>query len=266
MKEKQKLLLFTDSLFVEFAQKTELKFKSGDVNILEQSFSEIQREQIAVQLKSLKTELTMLQMQFQLLLQSEIKYIPTAVSFKATLNNLTSDKQNNHPELQLMQQQVEISKTEVSLERQKLLPDLSFGFATQSMLGINHNRFNYYQLGLGIPLFSQGQRTIAKAAKSKITIAENEYKFKEASFDTFLQQSWNEYQNNIEIADNYEKKQLPKAKLILETSKKRLQTGDIDYLEWVVLTNQAVKIQSVYIESLDNLNLSIIELNYLTSN
>ncbi|NMH24874.1 CusA/CzcA family heavy metal efflux RND transporter [Flavobacterium solisilvae] len=265
LKEKQRLLLFTDSLFVEFAQKTELKFKSGDVNILEQSFSEIQREQIAVQLKSLKTELTMLEMQFQLLLQSEIKYIPIAASFKAELNNLTSDKQN-HPELQLMQQQVEISKTEASLERQKLLPDLSFGFATQSMLGINDNRFNYYQLGLGIPLFSQGQRTISKAAKSKITIAENEYKRKEASFGTFLQQSWNEYQNNIEIADNYEKKQLPKAKLILETSKKRLQTGDIDYLEWVVLTNQAVKIQSDYIESLDNLNRSIIELNYLTSN
>lgn len=263
LQEKQKILNYTDSLFVDFANKSQLRFKAGDSDILEQSFTEIQREQIAVQLKSLNNELEVLQIQFQLLLQSETKYIPEANSPKAVLKTLSLENSNQHPELKLSEQEIKISQAASALERNKLLPDLNFGFTSQSMLGINDNRFNYYQIGIGIPLFTQGQRANARASKVKISLAENDYKLKEAQFITLLQQSIDNYQTSLEVIENYEQKQLPKALLIIEASKKQLQSGNIDYLQWIILVNQAVKIQSEYTEALNHLNQTIINLNYL---
>jgi len=263
--EKQKILNYTDSLFVDFTTKSQLRLQAGDSDILEQSFSEIQREQIAVQLKALQNELTVLQMQFQLLLQSETLYIPETTSPKAMLKTLILDDYKQHPELKLSEQEIKISQAELGLEKSKLLPDLNFGFTSQSMLGINDNRFNYYQVGIGIPLFTKGQRASARAAKTKVNLTENEYQLKEIQFKTRVQQSWNNYQTSLEVVENYEQKQLPKSLLIMDASKKQLQSGNIDYLQWIILVNQAVKIQSDYTESLDNLNQTIINLNYLTA-
>jgi cobalt-zinc-cadmium resistance protein CzcA len=265
LNEKQKRLQFTDSLFVDFSKKSQLRLQAGDSDIVEQSFSEIQREQIAIQLKSLQNELAVLQMQFQLLLQSETLFLPTTNSPKAILKIQALEHSNQHPELQLSEQKIKISEADAALESSKLLPDLNFGFTSQSMLGINSDRFNYYQMGIGIPLFTVGQRANVKAAKTKINLAKNSYELRNVQFATLLQQSWTTYQTNLEVIDNFEKKQLPKSLLILEASKKQLQTGNIDYLQWTILVNQAVKIQLDYADALHNLNQAIINLNYLTS-
>ncbi|TDS56965.1 CusA/CzcA family heavy metal efflux RND transporter [Myroides indicus] len=260
--EKQKILTYTDSLLSDFAQKSQLRLQAGESNILEQSFSEVQKEQLTMQLKSLNNELSALEIQFQLLLQSEIKYIPKANSLKASLNKTILE--NTPPELQLAQQKIKANEAEANLEKSKLWPDLSLGLTSQSMLGINDNRFNSFQIGIGIPLFSNGQRTSAKAAKIKVQLAENDYKLKRNQFEALLQQSWKEYETHLEIVDNYEQKLLPQAQIILEVSEKQLQTGNIDYLQWIILVNQAVKVQSDYAEVIENLNRAIINLNYLT--
>jgi cobalt-zinc-cadmium resistance protein CzcA len=46
------------------------------------------------------------------------------------------------------------------------------------MKNINNNRFNSVQVGVGIPLFTKGQRALAKAAEAKIAISENQYREK----------------------------------------------------------------------------------------
>lgn len=265
LQEKQKILNYTDSLFADFTAKSQLRLQTGDSDILEQSFSEVQREQVAIQLKSLNNEWAVLRMQFQLLLQSEIQYFPTTHSPKAILKTAYLENSNEHPELKLYEQEIKIGQAEASLEKSKLLPDLNFGFTSQSMLGINHNRFNYYQVGVGIPLFTKGQRANAKAAKTKISLAENDYKLREAQLTTLFKQTKDDYQTHLQVIENYEQKQLPKALLILNASKKQLQSGNIDYLQWIILVNQAVKIQSDYTEALDHLNQTIINLNYLTA-
>ena len=50
--------------------------------------------------------------------------------------------------------------------------------------------------------------------------------------------------------------------LILETANKQFINGEINYLDWVMLTNQAINIQSNYLDAIKNLNESIIQINY----
>jgi len=44
-----------------------------------------------------------------------------------------------------------------------------------------------------------------------------------------------------------------------------METGEIDYLDWVILVNQAVKTKADYIDQLERLNQISAELNFLIS-
>jgi len=52
-------------------------------------------------------------------------------------------------------------------------------------------------------------------------------------------------------------------KIIFETANKQFISGEINYLDWVMLTNQAISIQSNYLDAIKNLNETIIQINYL---
>jgi cobalt-zinc-cadmium resistance protein CzcA len=60
-----------------------------------------------------------------------------------------------------------------------------------------------------------------------------------------------------------EEKALPNAKIIFETANKQFSNGEINYLEWAMLINQSIAIQSDYQDSLMRYNELGIEMIYL---
>ena len=64
----------------------------------------------------------------------------------------------------------------------------------------------------------------------------------------------------IEFSASY-----PNAILISETANRQFLGGDINYLDWVMLVNQALTIHNSYIDTINLYNESVIEWNYLTS-
>lgn len=266
LQEKKKVLEYISQLYHNFADKAALRLKKGEANILEESTAEIQKEQIKVQLNTLENDLNIVKLQLQLLLQSTISYQPVAE--KPIINiglQISEEMVQQHPELQYLQQQIKVSEAEVQLEKSRLLPDLLIGYTNQSMKNINNNRFNSVQVGVGIPLFTKGQRALAKAAQAKIAISENQYERKEIELKNRLNQQLGNYMNQQQIIQNYEQKQLPKSEIILKTAQKQMEVGEIDYLDWVLLVNQAVKTKADYIDQLEKLNQIGAELQFLIS-
>ena len=82
---------------------------------------------------------------------------------------------------------------------------------------------------------------------------------------TRLSQQMNNYTSQMKIVENYEQKQLPKSETLLKAAEKQMEAGEIDYLNWVILTNQAVKTKVDYIDSIEKLNETASELNFLLS-
>jgi cobalt-zinc-cadmium resistance protein CzcA len=266
LQEKKKVLLYISQLYHNFAEKAGLRLKKGEANILEESTAEIQNEQMNVQLNTLDNDLNMTKLQLQLLLQSEYPYQPVADRPVMDISLQSSEEAvKQHPELQALQQQIKVGEAEVQLEKSKLLPELLIGYTNQSMKNINNNRFNSVQVGVGIPLFTKGQRALAKAARAKIEISENQFHRKEIEFKNRLRQQLSNYINQQKIIENYEQKQLPKSEIILKTAQKQMEVGEIDYLNWVILVNQAVKTKADYIDQLERLNQIGAELNFLIS-
>lgn len=272
LKEKEKLLFKNDSIYAAFLSKANLRFTNGESNILEKTTAETQRGAIAIQLNQLEQDIELIKLQFMLLLNTTTHFIPTEASVKIDFN-LTNDSNlvNQHPFLKIIEQQKKMSVLNSKLEKSKLMPDLSIGYYNMTMNGAgadnnyynSSTRFQSVQVGLGIPLFFGSHRAKINASKINQHISENDYVIERNNLQLGYKSVIGQYQTNLETVNYFEKTALKNAKLIFETANKQFLNGELNYLEWVMLTNQAIGIQSNYLDAVKNLNETIIQINYL---
>ena len=274
LQQKQKILLQNDSVYASFLEKANLRFAKGESNILEKTTAETQRGQIALQLNQLKNDIEILQLQFQLLLNTTSVFIPSVdnpkMIFTAILDTSAIGK---HPTLQILQQQKEISAVKTQLEKSKLLPNLNIGYYNMSMMGTgadnlfynSSTRFNSVQFGLGVPLFFGSQKAKINSSKTLELISQNNYQIGLQTLNAEYQAAFKQYQTQLQTVKYFEETALKNANTITKTANQQFANGDINYLEWTMLINNAVSIQSNYTDAVKNLNQSIIQLSYLTS-
>ena len=274
LQQKQKILLQNDSVYASFLEKANLRFAKGESNILEKTTAETQRGQIAIQLNQLKSDIEILQLQFQLLLNTTTAFIPsnenTKLVFTAMLDTATV---SNHPEIKVLQQQKTISLVNTQLEKSKLFPNLSLGYSNQSIQGTGadnvlypkSSRFSAVQFGVGVPLFFGSQKAKINSSKTLELISENNYQLGLQTLKTEYQATFKQYQTQLQTVKYFEDTALQNANTITKTANDQFTNGDINYLEWTMLINNAVSIQSIYADAVKELNQTIIQLNFLTS-
>ncbi|MES2592890.1 MAG: CusA/CzcA family heavy metal efflux RND transporter [Bacteroidota bacterium] len=274
LQQKQKILWKNDSVYAVFLEKANLRFAKGESNILEKATAETQRGQIAIQLNQLKNDLEVLQLQFQLLLNTTSVYVPTAENQKMIFNAmLDTSAIAKHPTLQVLQQQKEISLVRTQLEKSKLLPNLSVGYYTMSMRGTGADnvfynasaKFNSIQFGLGVPLFFGAQKAKINSSKTLELISENNYQMGLQALNAEYQTAFRQYQTQLQTVKYFEDTALQNANIVTKTANQQFENGYINYLEWTMLINNAVSIQSNYTDAIKELNRSIIQLTYLIS-
>jgi cobalt-zinc-cadmium resistance protein CzcA len=72
-----------------------------------------------------------------------------------------------------------------------------------------------------------------------------------------------DYDRLLTIVERYEKELLPDAQQVLQSASAQLQKGAINYLEWVVLTAQAVQTRLQYLDAVRQFNNSCFVLESL---
>lgn len=271
-KEKEKLLTGIDSVYNNLLQKAALRLQKGESNILEKTTFETQRNAIAIQLMQIKQEAGVAEQIFQLLLNTSYNYKPAIITLKieepvfADINEI-----EKHPSLKIISQQQEIAKAATQVEKSKLLPDLLFGYSNASIRGMGADekkynaghRFHSANVGIGIPIFTSAQKARIKASRINEQVSENNYNIEKQSLKNKLATAIIQYQQNKQTIQLYEAAYLKNIHTIKETAYRQFINGEINYLDFVMLNNQAIAIQNNYIDATHNLNQSIIELNYL---
>ena len=64
--------------------------------------------------------------------------------------------------------------------------------------------------------------------------------------------------------DEFENRSLPNAQKIRNVSEIKFSAGEINYLDFVVIINQAINIENEYLDLVKQINTLIIELQYLS--
>lgn len=270
-KEKEKLLQETLKLYTDFLDKASIRLKAGESNILEKTTASNQKSAIEIQLKQLNQELSVLKYQLQWLLNTETDFVPED---KKLFSRGLKEELSSHPVIQVLQQQKKVSEQQTALEKAKLLPGLQLAYNLNSFKGTGADdkvygsapQFHSVQLGVSVPVFSGGQRARIQAAKIAESVAENDIANMEFNLQNQRKKASGIYQTNLDIISRYESAELKNADVITETAKKQFLAGEINYLEFVILVNQAVTLKNSYTDAVWKLNQSAIELEYLTLN
>lgn len=274
LQQKQKILLQNDSVYASFLEKANLRFSKGESNVLEKTTAETQRGQIAIQLTQLKSSIEIFQLQFQLLLNTTTIFIPSSENLKLIFAaSLDSSLVSNHPKINILQQQKNISLANRQLEKFKLLPNLNLGYSNQSIQGTGNDnkfylpasRFQSIQLGVGVPLFFGSQKAKINSSKILQFISENNYQLGLQILKTEYHAAFKQYQTQLQTVKYFEDTALQNASIITKTANNQFANGDINYLEWAMLINNAISIQNNYTDAVKDLNQTIIQLNFLTS-
>lgn len=244
--------------------------------MLEKASAQNQTGQIRLQLSQLIADHDIALLQFQLLLNSPFPYQPLNQG-KATLSSLPSIADtatfSRHPLLQSMRQQQEMADASYALEKSKLLPNLSLNYNNTTIRGIGADdklydgstRFGAVQFGVGIPVFSKGQKNLIDATRFSRQIATGNYQAELQVFKNQYESVYRQYLQQTRALRYYETEGLPTAELVTMTAGKQLTAGQINYLQWVQLINQSITTRSQYLETWRATNLSVIQLNYLLS-
>lgn len=271
VEQKKILLQYADSLYAAFYKKAEMRLAKGETNVLEKASAETQLGQINVQLNQLKQDLLMLQLQFQLLLNTTTQFVPDKATSRVDLLLFTDTVLlNEHPVLNVIRQQQQIADATIQLEKSRLLPGLSIGYNNVSIQGTGADnitystsrRFGSVQLGIGIPIFNKAQKAKINSAKFSKQVAESNYSAGLQLLQTEYRVAIAQYNKYIQTVQYFENKALNNGSLIVATANLQLANGSINYLEWVQVINQATAVRSDYIEAVRSLNESVIQLNY----
>jgi heavy metal efflux system protein len=274
IEQKRQLLLYTDSLYGAFYKRAELRVAKGESNVLEKASAESQLGQIRVQLEQLQQDAGILQLQFNWLLGTAHSFVPVVTAYRMQLPALPDTALfTNHAAVQLAAQQKKIADAGIAAEKARLLPDFSVGYSNTSIKGTGADnkvygrgtRFSAVQLGIGVPLFAKAQKARVNSAKFNRLIAGNSYLLSLNTLQHEYRQALASYQKYLQTVQYFESRALDNAVVITGAANQQLANGNINYLEWVQLINQAVSVRSNYIDAVSNLNEAIIQLNYFSS-
>ncbi len=271
--KKENLLKKADSLYANFYERAALRLQKGESNILEKITTANQKGAIEIQLRQVQQELLTAGLQLQFLMNTDTVYTPMADSNTLQMSLATNDISKN-PVLKAMAQEQVISERQIKVEMSKLSPGLMLGYNNNSFNGLGENskiydssnRFHSVQFGLSIPIFAQAQKAKIRASKIAVNIAQSQLLETNANLQNQYKRLFADWKTNLGSVKYYETEGLKNAVKITETAEKQFLNGEINYLDFAMLINQAINLQNNYIDAVKLLNNNIIQINYLTIN
>lgn len=275
LKNKQILLRQSDSLYASFEEKSNYRFEAGETNILEKTTAESLRQQINIQLDMLNRDLSIRLQEFNYLLNDSILYSPDSQSNPILLTSSTDMSMlRTHPVLQAKDHLRLADKAAWKTASSKLLPDITLGYNNMSFVGMQDSngqtqfydrsqRFSSFSFGLGIPLFFGSQTAQKKVAQVQYLKAENEYEIAKQQLLSDFEITQKKIKKHQTEFDYYAGKGLQQAHTLISVANQQFNEGEIDFLQYTLLINRGIDIQTGYWEALNKLNLSKIDLQIL---
>ncbi len=274
---REKLLINIDSVLYRYLSIAKLRHEKGEANLLEKATLENDVAQLEIQLKMLRVDQQSARAQLSVLVNStELYDVADTLSDKTVLFD-TSALQN-HPYLAYYKQQQQLVQHQAAAEKAKLSPDLMLGYTNQSFVGwqadksgneVYYNgarRFSAVQVGVGVPLFNKLQKARVKAAKQREDVAEAQTEVASQELRLEVLKSMNEYNKYRDAVEYYRSSVLPQSEIIMRTANLQYKNGEINYIEWGTLINNAIRLQGQYVDVLRDLNNTATELEYLLQN
>lgn len=276
LNQKKDLLKAKDSLFKTLAKASDLRYKTGESTMLERSISEARSKEIENQLSLIDNDKKTLAAKLLSLTDLSTTFDNSAF-VEANLDlQVDTGLSSKNPLVLYMKQQINIAEHKKKVDRNALMPDMTFGYFNQTLFGVPYgtdasaplanygNRFSGFSAGISIPIWFVPQAAKVKAAEYSKQNAEMQFKQTHNNIIAGLESAYENYLKNKRSLDYYKTSGLPNAELIIKQSVLSFQKGEIVYSAHVLNLQQADEIKQSYIQTLLDHNRSVSELQFLS--
>jgi cobalt-zinc-cadmium resistance protein CzcA len=261
-KNKAKTYQFLDSLYQDFAKKSERRFALGETNYLEMITAKSKQKQLQTNYKQALQEIVLATEKLKSVVQIDAIEVVDVPLAKLALQK---NSFNENLGLEYFAKVNTIQNALFKKEQQTLLPDISLEYfqGTNNQLD---RLLRGYQIGLKIPFFFSGNAAKIKAykmAKNTVLEQEKEYQTKlESNYKALLARL-----NQFEEAINYYETEGKKLKdEIIKTANRTFVEGEIDFFQYIQSLETAKDIELSYLDNLNSYNQTVININYLILN
>ncbi|MEI6575623.1 MAG: CusA/CzcA family heavy metal efflux RND transporter [Bacteroidota bacterium] len=266
-----------DSLFSGLSRAAELRAKAGETNRLEMITARSLSLEIKNELNQLNADIGIYKHKLQILLNSKEEFSPADTQLKrlgfSVLPDTLSLTQN--ASLSRAAEEAEVMRLQKKVEFSKMLPDLSVGYFSQTIIGTQEingagrtfgssDRFTGLQAGITIPLWFIPNTSKIKAAGIREQIARNEAEALAKSSRDNYQALLDEYNKYSSSVNYYEQQANAEADLIISQANLSFKAGAVDYLDYVMSLNTAMSIKQNYLEALNNYNQTLINIDFIS--
>ncbi|MBI3520594.1 MAG: CusA/CzcA family heavy metal efflux RND transporter [Bacteroidetes bacterium] len=278
LNQRRELLLKRDSLYSNLTKASDLRYKTGESTLLEKSTSEARSREIKNQLEQLENDRNIISSRLKAILNSAPANFTDSHNDEAILSfKVDSALSAKNPYVMYIKQQIQIAENQKKVEKNTLLPDITFGYFNQTLYGVPYgndlttaplagygNRFQGFMAGVAIPLWIGPQRAKIKAAELLKENTELVYKQAENNIIAEITAAYEQYLKGQRSLAYYKESGMPNAALISSKSTLSFQKGEISYAEHVINLQQAEDIKQNYLSTLLDYNRSIITLEFLS--
>ena len=271
-----KVLELQDSIYSNFLGKAELRYKVGETSNLELITARNKYQEVQALKNSAEADLAFHYLNLQQLLNTDsVLTMPHTILPELLLEMDNEGVSSSY--VAIYKQQVELARAKIGLERSKAMPDFTVGYAQQLVIRsfdpakLNRGytpgtRIAGIQLGVGIPLFNGAGRARVNSEKLVLQIAETDYLKTQTQVNAQYKQEMRSYLNHKSMVDYYASGGLKRADEQLRIAQVSYDLGEIGYIEFIQNTSLAVQSKLAYLQSLQQLNESVIRLQFLKGN
>ncbi|HRI79214.1 MAG TPA: efflux RND transporter permease subunit [Cyclobacteriaceae bacterium] len=272
------LLERQDSIYADMMKIATLQLKTGEGTLLQKTSAEARYNEVQNLKRQNEADQKVFINQLQILLNSQEEILPADTRLTRFSTMLTNDTAmvSKNPLLAYQRSLTDVALQEKKVEFNRALPDLTFGYFNQTLIGYqraynstdqyydSQNRFSGFMAGISIPLWFLPHQARLKSASVRAESIRQGTEYFEKQLLGQWEKAVQEFSKNNNSLDYYTRSALPNAKLILAQTQIAYKTGEISQAEYRLNLQQALSIEEGYLLSLFQFNQSIITLEFLS--
>ncbi len=241
---KRRLLRRQDSIFSEVERSSRLRFEAGEATRLESVASSTRalRARNAVVENDADVAIATTRLRVLLWSSDSLQLADTTLSPGELPASADTSQFRRNPELAKLEQELRVSRSAVSVERQRLLPEILLGVNVVTFRGLpalngdgrtvgNGERFPSYSVGLGVPLFTASTRARLSAARVSEGAAAAQVAWSTVLVRSEMERLLQERDKLRQSLQYFRDQALPQVALVVSNSDAAFRAGEISYLE-----------------------------------
>jgi cobalt-zinc-cadmium resistance protein CzcA len=252
---------YLDSLYENFERVSALRFEQGESSLLNKLSAEKKHQEVVVLRNQYIEQVHKSNVIFNRWLQSDTFY--TAPSIPMDRLVIQPIDTMSHPGLRYYAEALVKSELELDVAKQGLLPDIKVNVFNGWNNGQGQNSFLGYQAGIAIPLFYGADKSKIDVAKTTNIIRQSEAENYKIQLETRLESLLADISIYSQEINYYDQKGRSLSRQIIDQAVKAMDSGEIGYLQYVILLENAEEIELQYLKTLLNYNRTVLEINYL---